>query len=289
MNLRQLEYFVAIAEEGQITAAARRLSISQPPLSHELAQLERELGTQLVRRGPRGTSLTDAGRLLYERATRILALAAATEREVSSLGKGLAGTLCVAMDGSTAGLVPQARLAELASLFPAVALEVMGGTTPEVIDLVRGGVAEVGVIRTPFASQGLRCRYAPTEPAVAIVPPSCEVGDELSVSLPELEGVPVACDRRTADVLRRALEGRDLAATVACLTEDARTACSWAASGMAVGIVPRSLLRVCDTGDQFIKVISDRALETRAAVIWRAEGALSPLAERAVALLGDLS
>ena len=56
MNLKQLEYFVAIAEEGQITAAARRLHISQPPLSYELAQLERELGAQLVRRGPRGVS-----------------------------------------------------------------------------------------------------------------------------------------------------------------------------------------------------------------------------------------
>ena len=58
MNLKQLEYFVAIAEEGQITAAARRLHISQPPLSYELRELERELGTQLVRRGPRGVTLT---------------------------------------------------------------------------------------------------------------------------------------------------------------------------------------------------------------------------------------
>ena len=88
MNLKQLEYFVAIAEEGQITAAARRLHISQPPLSYELAQLERELGTQLVRRGPRGVTLTEAGRLLHERATRILAMATATAREVSSVGKG---------------------------------------------------------------------------------------------------------------------------------------------------------------------------------------------------------
>ena len=80
MNLKQLEYFVAIAEEGQITAAARRLHISQPPLSYELAQLERELGTQLVRRGPRGVTLTEAGRLLYDRARRILAMATATAR-----------------------------------------------------------------------------------------------------------------------------------------------------------------------------------------------------------------
>ena len=78
MNLKQLEYFVAIVEEGQVTAAARRLHISQPPLSYELAQLERELGCKLVHRGPRGVTPTDAGRLLYERAAHILAMATAT-------------------------------------------------------------------------------------------------------------------------------------------------------------------------------------------------------------------
>lgn len=289
MNLRQLEYFVAIAEEGQITAAARRLRISQPPLSHELSQLERELGTQLVRRGPRGTSLTEAGKLLYERATRILALSAATAREVSSLGKGLTGTLSLAVDGSCAGLAPQSRLAGLAALAPGVSMEVREGTTPEVIDLVLGGVAEVGVVRTPFGSQGLRCRYAPAEPAVAIMPPSLEAGDELTVSLADLSGAPLVCDRRLSDALLRALSERGLPASVACLTEDARTTCSWAAAGMGVGVAPRSLLRVCDTGEQYIKVVADRALETRAAVVWRAEGSLSPLAERAVSLLGDLS
>ena len=59
MNLRQLEYFRAIAEEGKITAAARRLRLTQPPLSYELASLERELGVTLVTRGPRGVELTD--------------------------------------------------------------------------------------------------------------------------------------------------------------------------------------------------------------------------------------
>ena len=57
MNLKQLEYFVAIAEERQITAAARRLNISQPPLSYELRQLESELGVTLVVRGPRQARL----------------------------------------------------------------------------------------------------------------------------------------------------------------------------------------------------------------------------------------
>ena len=279
LNLKQLEYFVAIAEEGQITAAARRLHISQPPLSYELAQLERELDAQLVRRGPRGVTLTEAGRLLYERARRILAMATATAREVSSVGKGLTGTLAIAVAHATAGLAPGARLAELALRAPDVAIELREGTVSEVIELVSSGIVEVGVVRTPFATQGLRTRYAPSEPLVAVMPPALERGEELEVSLAQLADVPLICDQRCA----RALEGAPF-----CLTEDERTTCSCAAAGLGVGLVPQSLLTVCDTGPCYIKVVTEKALESRAAVVWKADRALSPLAEHAVALLGEL-
>ena len=280
LNLKQLEYFVAIAEEGQITAAARRLHISQPPLSYELRELERELGTQLVRRGPRGVTLTEAGRLLHERARRILAMATATAREVSSVGKGLTGTLCLAVCDSAAGLAPSARLSELVRLAPDVSLEVREGTTPEVLELVSSGIAEVGVVRTPFSTQGLRTRYAPTEPLVAIMPPALERGSELEVTLAELEGVPLACDRRLAGTL---------GSEPFCVTQSAHATCACAAAGLGVGLAPRSMLAVCDTGPCFIKTLVEKDLESRAAVVWRADRALSPLAERAVALLGELS
>ncbi len=284
MNLKQLEYFVVIAEEGQITAAARRLHISQPPLSYELAQLERELGTQLVRRGPRGVTLTEAGRLLHERATRILAMATATAREVSSVGKGLTGTLCLAVCDSAAGLAPGTRLAELSSLAPNVALELREGSVPEVLELVTSGIAEIGVVRTPFSTQGLRTRYAPTEPLVAVMPPALERGDELTVPLAQLEDVPIVCDSRTAAVIDLGQNREPF-----CVTEDARSVCSCAAAGLGVGLVPRSLLTICDTGPCFIKTLAEKDLDSRAAVVWKADRALSPLAERAVTLLGELT
>ena len=278
MNLKQLEYFVAIVEEGQVTAAARRLHISQPPLSYELAQLERELGCKLVHRGPRGVTPTDAGRLLYERAAHILARATATAREVSSVGRGLTGTACLAVCAGAAGLVPSARLRELAGS-ESVSFEVREGSVPAVIELVTSGIAEVGVVRTPFPTQGLRTRYAPPEPLVAVMPPPLERGDELTVLLDQLGDVPLVCDRRLAPTL-----GRD----AFCLTDDARTTCSCAAAGLGVGLVPRSMLTVCDTGPCYIKTLAEKDLETRAAVVWKAGRALSPLAERAVALLGEL-
>ncbi len=289
MNLKQLRYFVAIAEERQITAAARRLNISQPPLSYELAQLERELGVRLVDRGPRGVTLTDAGRLLYGRAQQILSLTSATELEVASAGKGLAGTLPVGVDPSCAGLVPQERLLDLRSRYPQVAFELREDATHAVLDMLETGVVEVGVVRTPFKSEHLRCRFGRTERAVCVMPRDLDVGGEASCTVEDLAASPLVLARRMEPLVRQAFSARGLDAHVACLTDDARTAVVWARAGMGVALAPESLIRVTDTGDQFIKVLECDELSSRAAVVWRADRRLSPLADRFVALLGELA
>ena len=111
MDLKQLRYFVAIAEEGTISAAAKKLHISQPPLSHQLMQLETELGVQLITRGARRSSLTDAGRILYKRARQLISLADAAEREIVDFGNGLQGTLHLGTVSSSGAALLGRRLA----------------------------------------------------------------------------------------------------------------------------------------------------------------------------------
>lgn len=87
MEIRQLEYFHEIAATGSIHEAARRLNMSQPPLSYQIKQLEAELNVKLFERTRAGVTLTEAGKLLYDRTENILNYVRSTELEVSKTGK----------------------------------------------------------------------------------------------------------------------------------------------------------------------------------------------------------
>ncbi len=91
MNLKQLQYFIAVVEEKQITAAAKKLNIAQPPLSYQLKQLEAELETKLFTRTAHGIVLTDAGMMLEKYARKILDLTTVAEEKVKKTTKGELG------------------------------------------------------------------------------------------------------------------------------------------------------------------------------------------------------
>lgn len=288
MNLKQLSYFVAIAEEQQITAAARRLHISQPPLSYELAQLERELGVKLVVRGPRNASLTGAGELLYQRAKRILALTSAARHEVESFGQGERGMLSIGSISSSGNTVPNKAMLALAAHYPDVSFEVHEGNTFEVLDMLESGEVEVGIVRTPFSKRGLSCVYGEEEPLVALVQQDSDLGSRLgkkpAVAIADLANVPVVMYRRFETLVREEFEGRDVPLFVGCMADDARTAFNWARNGFGVGLVPASICETMNAEGLAIVPIDAPSLVTRQAIVWNSQRYLSPLAERFVEL-----
>lgn len=158
--------------------------------------------------------------------------------------------------------MPAARLRELRDRFPEVSVEVSEGSTSEVLELLEGGIVDVGVVRTPFKSEGLRCRFAAAEPLVAVMPTDLEVGSDLSCTLEDLAAVPLALARRQVPAVGSAFAEKGLSPQVACVMDDVRTCVLWAREGMAVALAPRSLIRVTDTGDQFIKVVDCRGLDS---------------------------
>jgi len=107
MELRRLRYFVAVAEELHFGRAAERLEMAQPPLSRQIAQLERDLGVKLFDRSRAQIRLTAAGDVLLERSRQILDQIDSAFREVNRIGQGSAGRLRVAFVGSAShGVLP---------------------------------------------------------------------------------------------------------------------------------------------------------------------------------------
>lgn len=283
MNLRQLSYFVAIAEEHQLTAAARRLHISQPPLSYELASLERELGVALVERKPRGVTLTEAGELLYRRALVILDMVGATEREVEGFGRGRQGTLTLGIISSSGGQVPNEAMLEFARDYPRVRFVLHEGNTYEVLDLLRKGVVDLGVIRTPFDREGLDTCLLSPEPMVALMPPAFTCGAEQDrVSISELAGQPLVLYRRFEHLVEQCFAKREVPMFVSCLNDDARTTCVWSCKGMGIGLVPQSFLQMVQLGGITVKRVDEESLVTQMAIVWPADRHLPALAERFV-------
>lgn len=284
MELKPLTYFCAIVEEGSITAAARRLHMAQPPLSQCLKALEEELGVRLLERGPRRVTLTDAGKLLYERAQRLLALARSAYQEVSDLGQGLQGTLRLGTVSSSGGALVGERLRLFHEAHPGIRFDIREGNTYELLDLLQTGIIEVAVVRTPFPAEGLHCRYLAPEPMVAVLPPGGRLGDGRTAALRKVAAQPLIIYKRFQSLLGDTFAAQGLPAPFLCQAEDARTVLLWVRAGLGVGLVPRSALQLGGGGQLPAVEVDEPALVTRIAVIWMRERYLSNLARQFLTL-----
>ncbi|MBP3894173.1 MAG: LysR family transcriptional regulator [Atopobiaceae bacterium] len=151
MELRHLRYFLAVAREGNVTRAAASLHVTQPTLSRQLADLEQELGRELLVRESRGVALTDDGMLLRKRAEEIVALADRTEREMMADDSQIEGDVWVGGgETRTMRLVAQA-MQSIAQSHPGIRLRLHSGNADDVIERVDKGLLDFGVIisRTP--------------------------------------------------------------------------------------------------------------------------------------------
>lgn len=130
MDIRQLNYFIAVAEERHLGRAAERLHLSQPPLSRQIQALETELGVELFRRTPRGMLLTQAGEFLLHDASAIRNMVESAAQRAIRFGKGEAGLANIGVYGSAMfGPVPQV-LTRFRKAHPDVELVLHPGQTP---------------------------------------------------------------------------------------------------------------------------------------------------------------
>jgi DNA-binding transcriptional LysR family regulator len=146
LDVTRLRVLVAVARHGSVTAAARALNYAQPSVSHHLARLEAETGTKLVQRAGRGIRLTDAGRLLAERAVEVIGRLDAAENELAVFSGLRAGRLRLAAFPSALGTIVPAAAAIMRERHPSVDLRLTEAEPPEAVRMLRAGYVDVALI-----------------------------------------------------------------------------------------------------------------------------------------------
>lgn len=281
MDIRQLLYFITVAEEGQITAAAKKLHMAQPPLSQQMKHLEDELGIPLFKRGSRQMELTDGGKILFRRARQIITLSDSTRREIKDFKDGVHGTLSIGMVSSSGSVILRPFLQQFHRQYCGVRFEVYDGNTFKIIDLLTKGLIEIGIVRTPFNYEPFHYKFLREEPMVLALTDEldwCPQKD--SVSLAELNGRPLIIYRRFDQLIQDTCASQNITPTIFCRSDDARTSLIWASAGLGMAILPQSAFTLAAHSRLHAKTISEPRLYTRLAAIWMKNRYFSSLAEK---------
>jgi DNA-binding transcriptional LysR family regulator len=152
MELRHLRYFAIVAEEGHVTRAAARIGIQQAPLSQQLKALERELGTRLFQRRPRGIELTEAGRALQREAREIVSRVDRAAALVQRVTRGEQGLLRIGLTSSACFHQFAARVIRaFRGEHPGVAIEFAQDSTPGLLERLQTDNIDAALVRTALA------------------------------------------------------------------------------------------------------------------------------------------
>ncbi|MCH3959119.1 MAG: LysR family transcriptional regulator [Selenomonas sp.] len=286
MDLKQLHYFLTIVSEEQITAAAKKLHMAQPPLSHQIKLLESELGVTLFRRGPHHIELTDAGRAMAHRARQLLDLADSTRREVADFQRGIRGTLAIGTVSSSGNILFSPGLRQFHEQYQDIHFEIHDGNTYQILEMLDQSIIEIGIVRTPFNSSRFNCRFLSAEPMVAAMTREwdwCPGQDVIPVC--DLAGKPLIIYRRFNQLLHDTFEAADVRPDIYCRNDDARTTVLWANAGLGVAIAPAAALNLAAHENLRVKQIDEKKLRTRLVAIWRQDRYLSTAGEKFLAAL----
>ncbi|MBP2636523.1 MAG: transcriptional regulator, LysR family [Firmicutes bacterium] len=270
MDIREMKYFYAIVEEGNISNAAKRLNIAQPALSRQMKQLEAALGVQLFERGSRKIKLTDAGHLLRERVEQIWGLVDGTMKEMSELNSGLGGTISIGtVTTSGAALLPN-LISQFHNLYPNVTFQIWEGDGYRVLELLDNRVIEIGIIRAPFASDLYESITLPDEPLViAMQNNGCNCGEHHdTVRLIELAGQPLIVPLRWKTMFGEWCEKAGFTPKIVCVSDSIVLNMLWTKAGIGMSLVPKSTGALISDSSLQYKTIIDPVVSTQTAIVW---------------------
>ncbi|MFG1681288.1 LysR family transcriptional regulator [Nonomuraea sp. NPDC049269] len=298
MELRQLEYFVAVTEESGFTRAAARLHVAQPGVSAQIRQLERELGQPLFDRSARQVRLTEVGEAVLPYARAALAAVAATRLVVDEMTGLLRGHVVMGGVSAPSVLDLPGLLAEFHERHPAVEISLRETDPESLIEAVRAGRMDLGLLGIGSSvPSGLDAQVVVDQALVAAVGKDHDLAGKPAVGVAHgSAGTPAVTLRELADRaliclprgtgLRAALDEACAAAgftpRVAFEASEPYVLGQLAAKGLGLAVLPESAVAAAKDELHVLEITEPR-LRGRMALVWRSTGSSGPAARAFIA------
>ncbi|MFD0050678.1 LysR family transcriptional regulator [Actinomycetes bacterium NPDC127524] len=283
MDIRQLKYFVTIAEEGKITTAAKKLNIAQPPLSRQLKQMEEELGVILFDRDNKSLNLTLEGERLLLRAKELLNKLDETMVEVQELRKDASGILSVGSNLYCAPLI-LSKVIDIREKNPGLTFKVWEGETIHLIKMLSKRQIEIAVTNSPITEKSISQRTLKSDPYVLVLPEKWTWSGSEQCSLKEIIDLPLILLRPNYGLgaygqIVNEFQRLDLEPNILCECQDLIMLLGLVSSGFGATILPLSLLSLHSLGGLRVIQLKDQTLISEPKVIWRKNSYLSKAAK----------
>ncbi len=281
MELKTIRYFIAVAEELNITHAAEKLNISQPPLTVQIHRLEEELGVRLFVRGKRHLQLTDEGQLFLRRAREIMDLEQKTILEMQSSGASLTGTIYLGLIEGRAPYLASAWMKQFREFYPDVTYDLWNGSSDGVIERLEKGLLDTALVASPFDNEKLDSVKVWEDPWIAVIPRDHPLAQDVPnhVHLSMLADYPLIVPARKSRVegLYRWFEEIGRSPRIFARTSNYIDAVALSEQGLGISIFPQT----DDAPNSLIrcKVITDPPRKVAYHLVWMRSGTNSGTAQ----------
>ncbi len=275
IELRQLRYFIAVAEEMHFGRAARRLHMTQPPLSQSIQALEARLGAELFHRTRRSVTLSAAGRALLPEARRLLQQADALPSLAQRAAAGESGSLSIAfVSMADYSVMPQA-LREFRAAYPSVQIQLHEATTDLQLDMLSAGEIDLGLLVLPLPEQ-LKTEFdgmpVLSEPLMLAMPEGL-VRKRGPVSLTQLADQPlIVFPRRLAPAFHDKILARfhdvGLSPRIGQEAIQMQTIIALVSAGMGIALVPQSVSNLQRPGVEY-RTLKEAGAPIDMGLAWR--------------------
>lgn len=289
MEIKDMQSFYAVVEEGNISHAALRLNVAQPALSRQMKHLEESLGVKLFERGSRRIRLTEAGRVLYERITNILGLVESTVSEIHEIAGGTAGTIKLGTIVSSGASLLPALMIDFNRRYPKVLFQIWEGEGTRVLNMLDSRLIDLAITRTKPTLNLYASIVLENEPLVVIMRHDSDLaqaeGD--SICMKDLRDHAIIIPLRWQATFQTHCCKLGFEPYLVCVSDSIVQNLLNVRTGLGVALLPASALSLLDSSDLTFKHLTAPEIQTHTVISWRKDHILPTATQRFLELLRE--